>query len=160
MGLMQPLVGDRALLRDRVRSAFDTVTALSEVDSNRIAIIGFCFGGLCALDLARSGAEIKGAVTFHGLLNKPDHLKSKAIQAKILVLQGYNDPMATPEQVDHFCQEMTEANVDWQVHLYGNVQHAFTNPLAHDANAGLVYNELATKRSWLAMQNFLQEILT
>lgn len=159
MALIQPLVGDRGLLRDRVRAALDTVNAMSEVDNSRIAIIGFCFGGLCALDLARSGAEIKGAVSFHGLLNKPEHLKAKEIKAKILVLHGYEDPLAGPEQQALFCKEMTEANVDWQVHLYGNVQHAFTNPNAHDINSGLIYNELAAKRSWLAMQNFLQEIL-
>ena len=158
MALMQPLVNDRSMLRDRLRAAFDALIAMPEVDPNRIAIIGFCFGGLCALDLARSGVDIKGVVSFHGLLGKPDDLKSETIKAKILVLHGYDDPMVKPAQVNAFCQEMTEAKVDWQVHMYGHVQHAFTNPQAHDKQLGLIYNSLAAQRSWLAMSHFLQEI--
>lgn len=159
MALMQPLAGDRSLLRDRVQAAFDTVTAMSEVDNNRIAIIGFCFGGLCALDLARSGADIKGAVSFHGLLNKPEKLKARPILAKILALHGYDDPMVKPDAVTDFCQEMNDAGVDWQVHMYGRVQHAFSNPQAHNTDAGLVFNPVAAERSWQAAQNFMQEIL-
>ncbi|KTD60007.1 dienelactone hydrolase family protein [Legionella shakespearei] len=155
--LMHPLVNDRMLLRNRLRAAFDAVKAMPEVDKNRIAVIGFCFGGLCALDLARSGAELRGAVSFHGLLGKPD-LQPETIKARILVLHGYDDPMAQPEQVNEFCHEMTEAKADWQVHMYGHVQHAFTNPQAHDTQAGLVYNALAAERSWLAMELFLKEI--
>lgn len=157
MALMQPLVDDRLLLRNRLRAAFEAVKAMPEVDKNRIAVIGFCFGGLCALDLARSGAELRGAVSFHGLLGKPD-LQPETIKAKILVLHGYDDPMAQPEQVTEFCREMTEAKADWQVHMYGHVQHAFTNPQAHDTQAGLVYNALAAERSWLAMELFFKEI--
>lgn len=157
--LIQPLVSNQELLRQRVQAALDTVRAIPEVDSQRIAIIGFCFGGMCALELARSGADIKGAVSFHGLLHKPGSLKSTPIKAKILALHGYEDPMATPQQADAFCQEMTEAKVDWQMHMYGLVQHAFTNPNAHDTQLGLIYNAAAAKRSWTAMNNFLQEIL-
>ncbi len=156
--LMEPLVNDRALLRDRVNAAYDALVGMSEVDSERIAIMGFCFGGLCSLDFARSGADIKGAVSFHGVLSRPAQLKLKPIKAKILVLHGYNDPMVPPEQVNEFCHEMTEAQADWQVHMYGHVQHSFTNPEAHDSHAGLVYNAQADQRSWLAMSNFLQEI--
>ena len=157
-GLMEPLATDRSMLRGRIRAAFDALTSMPEVDNNRIAVIGFCFGGLCALDLARSGADIKGVVSFHGLLSKPDNLKSQKIKAKILVLHGYDDPMVRPEQVNEFCQEMTVDKVDWQVHMYGHVQHGFTNPQAHDDNLGIIYNQVATQRSWLAMTNFLQEI--
>lgn len=156
--LMTPFVNDRLLLSERLRAAYDAVIGMDEVDSNRIAIIGFCFGGLCALDLARSGVEIKGAVSFHGLLNRPVDLKPELIKAKILVLHGYDDPMATPVQVNEFCQEMNEAKADWQVQMYGHVQHAFTNPDAHDHHAGLVYNSLAAKRAWNAMTQFFQEI--
>jgi dienelactone hydrolase len=156
--LMDPFINDRQLLCDRLRAAYDAVIGMSEVDANRVAIIGFCFGGLCALDLARSGLEIKGAVSFHGLLSKPKDVPSSAIKAKILVLHGYDDPMVPPKQVNEFSQEMTEAKADWQIHTYGQVQHAFTNPEAHDMNAGLVYNDLAAKRSWQAMTQFFQEI--
>jgi dienelactone hydrolase len=156
--LMDPFVNDRLLLSDRLRSAYDAVIGMSEVDSNRVAIIGFCFGGLCALDLARSGVDIKAAVSFHGLLNKPVDLKTSPINAKILALHGYDDPLVSPAQVNEFCQEMNEANADWQIHTYGNVQHAFTNPDAHDPHSGLMYNEDAAKRSWNAMTQLFQEI--
>lgn len=156
--LMDPFVNDRLLLSDRVRAAYDAVIGMSEVDTSRVAIIGFCFGGLCALDLARSGVDIKGAVSFHGLLNKPKEIKPSTIHAKVLVLHGYDDPMVPPQQVNDFCQEMTEAKADWQVHMYGHVQHAFTNPEAQDIHAGLVYNSLAAQRAWNAMTQFFQEI--
>lgn len=159
MALMNPLANDRRMLRDRVRAAYDALIAMPEVDNNRIAIIGFCFGGLCALDLARSGADIKGVVSFHGLLSKPDKLKSEPIKAKILALHGYDDPLVKPESMNSFCQEMTDAKVDWQVQMYGHVQHAFTNPLAHDTQLGLIYNAVAAQRAWQAMSNFLSEIL-
>ncbi|KTD08294.1 dienelactone hydrolase family protein [Legionella jamestowniensis] len=156
--LMEPLVNDRLLLRARIRAAYDALVGMSEVDNNRIAVIGFCFGGLCALDLARSGADLKGVVSFHGLLGKPKDIPNQPISAKVLALHGYDDPMAPPEQVDGFCREMTEANVDWQVHMYGHTQHAFTNPHAHDTQLGTVYNSKAERRALLAMTNFLTEI--
>ena len=158
MALITPLMSDRALLLERVNAALDVLRAMPEVDANRIAIIGFCFGGLCALDLARSGADIKGAISFHGLLNKPENKPITPIKAKILALHGYEDPMVKPDQLTMFCDEMTAANADWQVQMYGHVQHSFTNPQAHDRQLGLIYNELAAKRAWQAMTNFLQEI--
>lgn len=156
--LMQPLTNDRRLLRERIRAALDALMTMDEVDHHRIAAIGFCFGGLCVLDLARSGAEIAGVVSFHGLLEKPKDLANQSIKAKVLALHGYNDPMTPPAIVNNFCQEMTESDVDWQMHMYGNVQHAFTNPEAHDKNLGLIYNVLAERRSLQSMSNFLQEI--
>lgn len=159
MALMQPLANDRRLLRTRMRAAYDAVIAMPEVDSTRVAAIGYCFGGMCVLDLARSGAELCGVVSFHGLLNKPTELANHPISAKVLALHGYDDPMVQSEQVNSFCQEMTEAQVDWQVHSYGHTKHAFTNPAANDPALGAVYNQEADRRSWLAMTNFLQEIL-
>jgi dienelactone hydrolase len=156
--LIQPFFADQAMLRARVTAAYDAVRSLPEVDKNRIVIIGFCFGGLCALELARTGADIKGAVSFHGLLHQIGSMKSGTIKAKILALHGYDDPLAKPEVVHEFCQEMTGAKVDWQVHMYGLVQHSFTNPQAHDMQSGLVYNETAAKRSWQSLTNFLQEV--
>ncbi|KTC97718.1 dienelactone hydrolase family protein [Legionella erythra] len=158
MGLMQPLANDRLLLRDRINAAFDAVIAMPEVDNNRVAAIGFCFGGLCVLDLARSGVPLKGVVSFHGLLNKPKELHTHPISAKILALHGYDDPMVRPDQVTEFCQEMTDAQVDWQVYMYGHTEHAFTNPEAHDMQLGTIYNPVAERRALKAMDNFLQEI--
>lgn len=156
--LMAPLVNDRLLLKSRIESALDTVRGMAEVDNQRIAAIGFCFGGLCVLDLARTGVSISGVVSFHGLLNQPDDLETQKIQAKILALHGYDDPMVPPEQLEGFCQEMNEAQADWQVHVYGNTQHAFTNPKAHDKDLGTIYNPAAEQRAFQAMENFLQEI--
>lgn len=156
--LMEPLVNDRLLLRERIRAAYDAVIGMPEVDNNQIGIIGFCFGGLCALDLARSGAEIKAVVSFHGFLNKPRDMPNAKIAAKILALHGYADSMVRPEQVSEFCQEMAEAKVDWQLHIYGNAQHAFSNPDAHDVQLGIVYNKKAEQRAWQATRNFLQEV--
>ena len=156
--LMSSYVSNRQLLRDRLRASYDTLLQLPEVDNEQIAIIGFCFGGLCALDMARSGVDLKGAVSFHGLLNQPEHLDSKVIKAKVLALHGYEDPMAPPEQVEQFCQEMTQAGVDWQVHMYGHTKHAFTNPDANNKDLGTIYDACAEQRSWQAMRNFLSEI--
>ncbi len=158
LAFMQPLIQNRFLLRSRVQAALDTLSLMPQVDQQRIAVIGFCFGGLCALDLARSGAKISGVVSFHGLLNKPSDIPNQTIHAKILALHGYQDPMVQPEQVHAFCQEMTEAEIDWQIHMYGQIKHAFTNPSAHDLDAGLIYNRVATQRAIQSMVHFLEEV--
>lgn len=157
--LMQPLAQDRTLLQERILSAFDTVKTLEHVDASRIGAIGFCFGGLCVLDLARTGAEVKGIVSFHGLLNAPEANPQKQIKAKVLALHGYDDPMVTPDQVIEFGNEMTKAKADWQLHMYGNTMHAFTNPEANDPGFGTVYNKSADTRSWEAMKDFFEEVL-
>lgn len=156
--LMTPFIKDRGLLYGRLRAAVDAVKALAEVDPERIAAIGFCFGGLCALDLARGGAGLRGVVSFHGLLG-PSCLPAKKISAKVLALHGFDDPMATPDQLLAFAKEMTEAGADWQVHAYGQTMHAFTNPQADDPGFGTVYRKEADERSWKAMECFLAEIL-
>lgn len=156
--LMRPFVEDRALLQRRILAALANVKLLPWVDDKKIAAIGFCFGGLCVLDLARSGANVKGVVSFHGLLNAPTNLENAKITAKVLVLHGHDDPLVPPEQVAAFEQEMTQAGVDWQVHSYGNTVHAFTNPSATDFVAGYKFDEKANRRSWQAMENFFTEI--
>lgn len=156
--LMQPFMDNRDMLQKRMLAAYANVKLLPWVDDSRIAAIGFCFGGLCALDLARTGASIKGAVSFHGLLYPPGNSEGNAISAKILALHGHDDPLATPQQVLAFQQEMTAAGADWQLHSYGHTQHAFTNPVANDPERGMVYSADADRRSWLAMTQFLAEI--
>ncbi len=158
MALMQPLMDDRALLARRINAALTAARTISVADRHRVAVMGYCFGGLCALDLARSGADITGAISFHGLLGAPAGLDNKATKVKILALHGWSDPMATPEQVNDFAEEMTNAKVDWQLHAYGNTLHAFTNPNANDVELGTVYNKTADDRSWLAALNFFAEI--
>lgn len=158
MALMQPLIADRLLLRERIQAAYDAVVSMPDVDINRIAAVGFCFGGLCVLDLARMGTELKGVISFHGLLNKPHDIPNETIKAKVLALHGYEDPMVTSQELHAFCEEMTISKVDWQIHTYGHVMHAFTNPEAHEVHYGTVYNPFASQRAMLAMQNFLEEI--
>lgn len=156
--LMQPFMADRGLLQKRIKAALYAVRLLPWVDDSKIAAMGFCFGGLCVLDLARTGADLKGVVSFHGLLGAPDNLETNAIQAKVLALHGHDDPMGPVEQVLAFEQEMTNAGADWQLHTYGHTMHAFTNPKANDPAFGTVYQANADKRSWLAMKNFLAEV--
>ncbi|MFI3185020.1 MAG: dienelactone hydrolase family protein [Methylococcaceae bacterium] len=158
MKLMQPFMADRAMLQQRMKAALAAVRLMPWVDDSKIAAIGFCFGGLCALDLARAGADIKGVVSFHGLLASPDNIQTGTINAKVLALHGRDDPLGPSEQVLAFEQEMTEAGADWQLHIYGNTKHSFTNPLANAPESGMVYQPDADRRSWIAMQNFLTEI--
>lgn len=158
IALMSPFMQDRLLLQKRILAAYDAVKKLDTVATSAIGAMGFCFGGLCVLDLARSGADVKGIVSFHGLLNPPEQLSKHPIISKILALHGFDDPMVTPDQVMHFGKEMTHANVDWQLDIYGNAMHAFTNPQANDAAFGTVYNKNADQRSWIAMKEFFKEI--
>lgn len=156
--LMTPFLQDRALLQSRLQQAHETMKVQPEVDSKRTAAIGFCFGGLCVLDLARIGSKIDGVVSFHGLFTPPGNTKNKKIKAKLLVLHGNDDPMVPVDTVVAIEQELTKAGADWQIHVYGNTKHAFTNPEANDPDFGTVYSANADRRSWQAMQNFLEEI--
>ena len=156
--LMKPFIDDRAFLQRRIVAAYQAVKGLDGVDTNKIAVMGYCFGGLCALDLARSGVDLCGAICIHGQLHAPQHIKPMPIKGKILVLHGYSDPMIKPEQVTAFCNDMTTANVDWEVDMYGHAMHAFTNPQADDPSFGTVYNAKADERSWQKITNFLSEI--
>jgi dienelactone hydrolase len=157
--LIAPFVQDRALLARRVTAALTATKELPEVAARRIAAMGFCFGGMCVLDLARSGADLRGVASLHGLL-KPAGLPSQGkIRAKVLVLHGYDDPMGPPEDVLAIAKELTAGGADWQLHAYGNTTHAFTNPHAHDTAGGMVYNEAADRRSWHSVLQFLDEVL-
>ena len=158
--LMQPFMDDRELLQRRMILAFDTIQHQNQVDENKVAAMGFCFGGLCVLDLARTGAELTGVISFHGLFTPPGNTQGKRIKAKVLALHGHDDPMVPVDSVLALQEELTEAGVDWQVHSYGNTVHAFTNPQANDPNFGTVYNASADRRSWQTMQNFLHETLS
>ncbi len=158
--LMQPFMEDRAKLQRRMKAALAAVKQLPGVDDQKIAAMGFCFGGLCVLDLARTEADIKGVVSFHGLLGAPDNTQGNKIKAKVLAMYGYDDPMVPPKQVLAFQEEMTQAGADWQFVTYGHTVHAFTNPVANDPDFGTVYKADADRRSWLAMQNFLAEIFS
>jgi dienelactone hydrolase len=158
MKLMQPFMYDRAMLQQRIHAALFAVKRLPWVDDSKIAAMGFCFGGLCVLDLARTGVELKGVVSFHGLLDTANNTQGNKIKAKVLALHGFDDPMVLPHKTVDFQNEMTNAGADWQLHSYGQTMHAFTNPVANNPDFGTVYQADADRRSWLAMQNFFTEI--
>lgn len=156
--LMQPFLDDRSMLQRRMQLALDQLRGTKDVDGERLAAIGFCFGGLCVLDLARSGANLRGVVSFHGLLSSPGNTDGNAMKAKALVLHGWQDPLATPDQLLAFTEEMQGLGADWQLNAYGNSMHAFTNPNANDPAGGMQYDPAANHRSWDAMQLFLKEV--
>ena len=150
---------DRALMRARAAAGLEQLKKSSLVDPGKIAAIGYCFGGGTALELARSGADIAGVVSFHGNLDTPNPQDAKNIKAKILVCTGGSDPNVPPEQVQAFEKEMTDAGVDWEINIYGHAVHSFTNPASgNDPSRGVAYNEKADKRSWQAMKDFFGEI--
>ena len=157
-GEMNRLKGDRAALRRRLAHVLELTRGLDEVQKGEIVAAGYCFGGMCALDLARSGADIAAAVSFHGLFDPPG-LPPEKITAKVVAFHGWDDPMVPPDKVVALGQELTEAGADWQIHAYGNVAHGFTNPNAHEIGIeGVRYNALAAERSWTSFINLLEEL--
>ena len=157
--LMQPFLEDRALLQARMGAALETLRQRDEVDAERTAAIGYCFGGLCVLDLARTGSDIRGVVSLHGLFNSPGNTAGVKIRAKVLALHGHEDPMVPVDSVNALEAELTEARADWQIHVYGNAMHAFSNPSANAPDMGTVYNADADRRSWISTVGFLEELL-
>lgn len=147
------------LLRQRIVAALEQVKLLKKADINKIAAIGYCFGGSTVLELARSGQTIQGVVSFHGGLTTPNTEDAKNIKCKVLVLHGADDPFVKAEDISTFENEMRNANVDWQFVKYSGTVHSFTNPNSgNDNSKGAAYNEKADKRSWEAMKQFLSEI--
>jgi dienelactone hydrolase len=158
MKLMSPFMQDRPMLQSRLKTALRVFGDQDVVDRDRIAAIGYCFGGLCVLDMARSGADVAAVVSFHGLFNPPGNTAGNRIEAKVLALHGNDDPMVPHAQVLALADELTAAGADWQIHMYGRTTHAFTNPDANDPAFGTVYSETADRRSWRTLEDFLEEI--
>jgi len=157
-GEMNRLKEDRAALRRRLLAVLEQARGLDEVDQGKIVVAGYCFGGLCALDVARSGADFAAAASFHGLFDPPG-LPAERIKAKVLAFHGWDDPMVPPDKVVALGQELTEAGADWQIHAYGNVAHGFTNPNAASLQIdGVRYDALAAERSWTSFINLLEEL--
>ncbi len=150
---------DRKTYRSRLNAALDQLKSQKNVNTSKLAAIGYCFGGTGVIELARSGANVKGIVSFHGGLDSPTPDDGKNIKAKVLALHGADDPFEKREDLDAFENEMRKFKVDWQLVKYGNAVHSFTDPTAgKDNSKGAAYNELADHRSWQDMKNFFGEI--
>ena len=157
--LMNPWMADRAALRQRLLAAVAAAVAHPMVDDTRIAIIGYCFGGLCALDVARSATpDVRGVVSFHGVYSPPGLGDQRPIAAKVLVLHGWDDPLTPPDATVALAYELNAASADWQIHAYGQTMHAFTFEDANNPAGGIQYNEASARRSWRSMVDFLAEL--
>jgi dienelactone hydrolase len=147
------------LMRKRMIAWFDTLSRLPVVDKSRTAAVGFCFGGSGVLELVYAGADVKGGVTFHAGLIPPSESDFRNIKAKLLVMQGANDPYAPPDTVMKFQDALRKSKMDWQMILFANAVHSFTNPASgNDPATGVAYNPLAAQRSWNYMKLFFDEI--
>lgn len=150
---------DRQLLRGRANAGLQVLKNSELTLPEKVAAIGYCFGGGTVLELARSGADVAGVVSFHGNLDTPNLEDANNISGRVLVLHGADDPLVPPEQVQTFTEEMRSANVDWELVMYGGAVHSFTDSRAGDDPAkGSAYQEAADKRSWTAMQEFFKQI--
>lgn len=168
MRRMMPLFLNRPLLQQRAKAAFDALCQIPHVDTARIGALGFCFGGLTALELLRLGISLKGIVSLHGAFSD----RKGEAQAKIgvrsrnlagrsaLFLHGNDDPLVSEQDLMHLRKELTEAKVDWTLTIYGHTSHAFTNPAASSPKDGLVYNPSVAKRAWQATCDFFCDVLT
>lgn len=159
LAAMMPLKTDRAELRKRMQVAFEQLQAqgTAAVDKDQLATFGFCFGGCCSLELARTGAPLKAAVSFHGTLDTPNPADGKNILGKVLVLHGASDPLVPKEQLPAFEEEMNAAGVDWQLTSYGGAYHSFTDVEANNPGVQM-YNKVVADRAFKAMHNLLEEV--
>ena len=161
IGLLKPLFAEPSKTRARARGGLDALLGRPEVDRDRIAAIGFCFGGTMALELARDGADVHAVVGFHsGLGTAAPKEDAKRIKGRVLVCIGADDPMIAAEQRAGFETEMRDAGVDWQMHLYGGTVHSFTNQNAAKRNKpeAIRYSPDADRRSWAAMTELFGEV--
>lgn len=156
---MNEMNADRELLRARLSVSLDTLAAMPETDPERLAAIGFCFGGKCVLDMARAGLGISAGVSFHGVYDAPPYAIANPVKTKLLICHGWNDPIAPPDATAALAKELTAAGADWQIHAYGHTGHAFTDQEMNMPERGLAFQPDAARRSWKAMTDFLEEAL-
>lgn len=157
MALMGPLKEDRKKLLKRLKAGMKAAANLDEVDADHMAAIGYCFGGLCTLDMVRADLGLKAAISFHGLLDAPDY-PTKKNKSKVLIAHGWDDPMAKPDAVVAVGHELTKAGSDWQIHAYGGTTHAFTVPGVDTGDGVLKHNVDSERRSWMTAIDLLGEV--
>lgn len=155
---MDALNADLALLRDRLLASLETLQGIDIVDPAQTAATGYCFGGKSVLDLVRCGADIRGCVSFHGVYEPPPFPNVDVMTAKVLICHGWDNPLAPPEATVALAQELTVGKADWQIHAYGHTGHGFTDKSANLSDRGVSFQPDADRRSWKAMQDFLQEL--
>ncbi len=154
--LMQPLLDNRNLLKNRLLASVSAAQSIPEIDPKKIAVLGLGFGGLCALDLARTGhADLKAAVSFYGPFDPPNAERNK-IYARILIHQGDQDPIVPVSKIPDLSKELTESQADWQIQIYGNSMHAFNARGVNLPERGIKYNENSATWSWLTTESFLK----
>lgn len=158
-GLMQPFIDDRSLMQSHVQAGFLAIKLIDNADTNKVVAIGYCFGGLCVQDLARVNIKVKGIVSIHGLMLAPDNIDHGKFKAKVLILNGADDPMVNEGHWLKFRDELNYAKCDWQKHDFGGVMHAFTNPHANDKSMGTVFNQSANIRSKKLIDDFVVECM-
>ncbi|MDU8911190.1 dienelactone hydrolase family protein [Aestuariicoccus sp. MJ-SS9] len=156
---MAVLNADRSILIRRMQAALVALKDQTQVDATRTGALGYCLGGKAVLDLARSGAAFQACVPVHGVFDAPEGVLGPIVPS-VLALHGWDDPLATPQDVEALAAELTKNCADWQIQAFGHTGHAFTNPMAQDKAGGMMYSERATKRSWAALTSFLAECLT
>jgi dienelactone hydrolase len=150
---------DRPLTRRRLGAALDALREQPAVDGRKVAAIGYCFGGMCVLELARGGADLLGVVSFHGLLSTPEPAGAGQVRARVLVCHGADDPYVPDEQVEAFVKEMRKAGANWQLNAYGGAVHAYMNPATgDDPSDGVAFHAEAAARSWQAMKDFFARL--
>lgn len=150
---------NRTLMRKRAVAALQALEDQKNVDPNQIVAMGYCFGGTNALELGRSGAKLKGIVTFHGGLDTPSPSDGKNIQGEVLAFHGADDPFVPQKDVEAFEKEMKDGKVKWELVIYGGAVHSFTLPTAgNDPSTGQAYNPEADAKSWESLKLFLKRV--
>lgn len=156
--MMNPFMAGRAMLRERLRATVSAAARMPGADGRKIVVMGFCFGGLCALDAARAGLPgVVGVASFHGLFTPPELGAQKPINARVLALHGFDDPLAPPDALRKFTVELNDAKARWEIDAYGQTVHAFTNPAANDKAAGMAFDPVICARSFARLEGFLKE---
>lgn len=156
---MDALRADREELRKRLAASIGFIGDQPNVDSMKMAVMGYCFGGLCALDVARSRDDVVAVASFHGVLSPPPRPLTKPINAKVLIMHGHEDPLVSTDEIKSIQDELTAREADWQFHTYGFTYHSFAVPGANTPERGLKFNEHAQARSWATLKAFLKESL-
>jgi len=154
---MMPLKNDNPELLKRLQAAFEQLQGQAEVDTSKLATFGFCFGGFCSLELARTGAPLKAAVSFHGTIDTQNPAGAKNVKGSVLVLHGASDPLVPKAQLPAFEDEMNAAGVDWQLLSYGGAVHSFTDPHAN-VPGKMMYDAKTAKRAFKSMHDLLDEV--